>query len=642
MSQSDVQVQLRLLGRQAFSAAAKGASRDLDGLGSAARRSGSGLRSGAAETNRMERAVSRLKTSAAGSTAALRGAGVAAGAAAGAGGVALAAAGVDYLKTQDRQMVAFTTFLGSERKARKLVGDIAALSKASPVLDPATTGNAVSSLMAFNVGAKDSMKLVKALGAASAASGRSIQEVMPRAALAIGQIKAKGKLSAEEMNQLAESVNLGRGQIAKQLGMTSKQLEATFAPGKQVSASKALPAIQRALAAQFGGADKLAASTTEGRMARAKEALAAGTGQLLRPLYNLAGRGAEALSRMISPSSVKRVQAALVRIVTGVRKVGRQIIDALAPARPFLENVLLPLLKGVAKGVIASVVVAFKIAVPIVKAVATVLGAVGKVLAPLKGWFEKVGMVIGLVAGGPILKLLGMVPRLGVVFRVLALPIRLVAGAFRGAVGAIRAVWSWFGRALVGAQRFVGTFTSMPARVARAALNLVGRFMSAIESLPGRLLSGGKRAVKGLVSGITSAGRTVLEAGKALGGKVIDGMVSLIKASPGKIKDAVMSVVPGPVKDAVGGLAGFVGLASGGTVSRSGWAVVGERGPELLKLPGGSTVYDHRQTDRARSVSASPMRGAVMQVVVPITATLDGRVIHQSVVRHERVAAEAA
>jgi hypothetical protein len=45
---SDVQVQLRLLGRQAFSAAAKGAGRDLDGLGSAARRSSTGLRAGAA------------------------------------------------------------------------------------------------------------------------------------------------------------------------------------------------------------------------------------------------------------------------------------------------------------------------------------------------------------------------------------------------------------------------------------------------------------------------------------------------------------------------------------------------------------------------------------------------------------------
>jgi hypothetical protein len=39
-----------------------------------------------------------------------------------------------------------------------------------------------------------------------------------------------------------------------------------------------------------------------------------------------------------------------------------------------------------------------------------------------------------------------------------------------------------------------------------------------------------------------------------------------------------------------------VALASGGKVKQGGWAVVGERGPELAHLPGGSTVYDAQQT----------------------------------------------
>jgi SLT domain-containing protein len=155
------------------------------------------------------------------------------------------------------------------------------------------------------------------------------------------------------------------------------------------------------------------------------------------------------------------------------------------------------------------------------------------------------------------------------------------------------------------------------------------------------MVGGAKKAVSALVSGIKKGGTALLNAGKALGSKIVSGIVELIKSSPGKIKDAVMSVVPGPVKDAVGKLGGFVGLASGGEVSRTGWAVVGERGPELLRLPGGSTVYDHRQTSEAMA-ARTPLRGAPLQVVIPLTATLDGRVVHQSVVRHERIAAEAA
>ena len=41
-------------------------------------------------------------------------------------------------------------------------------------------------------------------------------------------------------------------------------------------------------------------------------------------------------------------------------------------------------------------------------------------------------------------------------------------------------------------------------------------------------------------------------------------------------------------------------------------------------------------------MSSSPMRGAQMQFVIPITTNLDGRVIHQTTLRHERIAAEAA
>lgn len=54
-----------------------------------------------------------------------------------------------------------------------------------------------------------------------------------------------------------------------------------------------------------------------------------------------------------------------------------------------------------------------------------------------------------------------------------------------------------------------------------------------------------------------------------------------------------------------GGFAGGVmapqipGMATGGVVTGSGWAMVGERGPELVRLPRGTTVYDHQQTAAA-------------------------------------------
>lgn len=61
------------------------------------------------------------------------------------------------------------------------------------------------------------------------------------------------------------------------------------------------------------------------------------------------------------------------------------------------------------------------------------------------------------------------------------------------------------------------------------------------------------------------------------------------------------------------------GFADGGTVTRSGMAWVGERGPELVRLPAGATVYDAQQSAAATAggvnvtqhiVTADPQRAA--------------------------------
>lgn len=73
------------------------------------------------------------------------------------------------------------------------------------------------------------------------------------------------------------------------------------------------------------------------------------------------------------------------------------------------------------------------------------------------------------------------------------------------------------------------------------------------------------------------------------------------------------------ISSLLGGIAGFFGggfsggvniggpqgLATGGVVDRGGWAMVGERGPELVQLPRGATVYDHQQTAAAGAGGAT-------------------------------------
>jgi tape measure domain-containing protein len=124
--------------------------------------------------------------------------------AAGAAGLAAGKVGASYNQMQDRQRIAFTTFLGSARKARNFMRQLQALALKSPVLDPETTGKGAQQLLAYGVSVKQVLPLVKALGDSSAASGRNISEVLPMASRALGQIQSKGRLQMEELNQLAD------------------------------------------------------------------------------------------------------------------------------------------------------------------------------------------------------------------------------------------------------------------------------------------------------------------------------------------------------------------------------------------------------------------------------------------------------
>ena len=96
---------------------------------------------------------------------------------------------------------------------------------------------------------------------------------------------------------------------------------------------------------------------------------------------------------------------------------------------------------------------------------------------------------------------------------------------------------------------------------------------------------------------------------------VFQGLVGVIKRPVNAIISVVNSMINGlnrisiDLPDWVGDLTGVYSigfdipnipqLATGGTITRGGMALVGERGPELVSLPTGSTVYDAYQTASA-------------------------------------------
>ncbi len=666
-------------------------------------------------------------------------------------GGALAFTGSRYNAMQDQQRIAFTAMTRSAEEAEEIIKRIGALADASPTLDPGNVGQGVQRMMAYGLSVEQSFEAVERIGDMAPVAGKAIEEAMGQASLAFGQIQSKGKLSAEELNQLAESVAVGRAAVAKELGMTGEEFEEAMRAG-EIKAAEGLEAIFAAMEKRSGGAAAQMAEATAGEMDRLMEVLSSGAGKLTRPFYDavgdfagflaermgqvdleavgqgvfdtIAGFGrtiADLASRIdwdavmggaraaldwiagAAPGVMSAVGGFLERvpdIARGVVDVVGQVVDALRPAMPFVQNVVLPLLKGIAIGVIGGVVAAFKLAVPVIKVIATALGWIGEAAKPLRPVIETVGKVIGFLFGPAILggiarlalmftKAGGVVGKVGSIVataaKVAALPMRVLDRVLRGVLrvfgllgrGVMRAA-RLFDEALAFVRRYVGFMSGLPGRIGRIVVNMVGRFVSGLARLPGAAMRAGRSVVTAIgrflgslpsrmwtwMSGAArelSGGRVLAALGNAakrIGKAIVDGIVGFIKGAPGAIASAIGSVLPGPLRGLFGGapdaaartaaaaLSSGGGMmpganASGGLVPRGGWSWVGERGPELARFPAGARIYPAGQSERM-AAAGQRMASRAEQLYATLLVNLDGRELHRGVHRVERAKVEFA
>lgn len=325
-------------------------------------------------------------------------------------------------------------------------------------------------------------------------------------------------------------------------------------------------------------------------------------------------------------------------VLVGVAKsAGSRLLEAFRPAMPFFENVLGPLVLGFAKGVLSGVVAAFNVLVPVIGLLAKGLGWLGTKAAPLKGVFEGVGQVLGFIFAGPILKLLGAIPKLGIVFNLVRIPIRLLGRAVGVVAGFLGRV---FGPALSKVGSVFKTVTGVIVKGVKLWLGahriVLGLLVKGWLKLGGLLLGAAKGAIGKVWSFLRGLGSTAFRIGKGIVGGIARG----IAGAPGALIDALKGVVrkavdalPGPIREAAGAVLGiFDGLADGTGpqgVRRSGPYVVGEKGVEVVNLKRGDHV-----TPNARLGAAPRGRpGGRALIELRVVAELDRRAVGRGVAR---------
>src|SRR3990167_463894 len=174
-------------------------------------------------------------------------------------GMAAVKMGMQFEQTQ----IAFKTLLGSTEAASKHLAELRDFAAKTPFqfTDLVTASRR---LQAFGFEAEKIIPMLRDIGDAVAAMGGG-SEMIDRVTLALGQMSAKGKVSAQEMLQLTEAGIPAWRFLAEAMGVTTAEVQKMSERGL-IPAGKAIDAILTGMRKDFGGMMAEQSKTAAGQL----------------------------------------------------------------------------------------------------------------------------------------------------------------------------------------------------------------------------------------------------------------------------------------------------------------------------------------------------------------------------------------
>jgi tape measure domain-containing protein len=145
-----------------------------------------------------------------------------------------------YAGEMEQTRIGFETMLGSAEKAASFIKDLQSFSAKTPFEFPELQESS-KLLLAFGFQAEQVLPMMEAIGNAAAGLGKG-SEGINRAVIALGQMRAKGKVSAEEMLQLTELGIPAWEILAEAMSVNTKQAQELVSKGV-VPVDKAIQAL---------------------------------------------------------------------------------------------------------------------------------------------------------------------------------------------------------------------------------------------------------------------------------------------------------------------------------------------------------------------------------------------------------------
>ncbi|MGI6376427.1 MAG: tape measure protein [Anaerolineae bacterium] len=276
-----------------------------------------------ADTAHAERGMRQVQQQARGLGAGLGGiAKLAGGAVAALGGIAVAkrlfsaakSAVVDFNASLEQSEIAWATMLGSERAARRMMSNLQQFAKETP-FEFAELEEASRRLLAMGFSAQEILPTMTSLGDAAAALGLGTEGVN-RLGLALGQMRAKTKVSAEEMRQLTEAGVPAWEILAQAVGKPIPEVMKLASAGK-IAATTFINAFETFSQQNYGGMMERQSQTFKGAMSNIKDSLTQAAATAFQPLFAKLSEGAQRIASFLNTEQFDRFVARTRGLVSG-------------------------------------------------------------------------------------------------------------------------------------------------------------------------------------------------------------------------------------------------------------------------------------------------------------------------------------
>ena len=276
-----------------------------------------------ADTSNAEQGMARVQQQAKGLGGSLGGIGkIAAGAFAAIGGVALAKAAfngakravIDFNASMEQSAIAWSTMLGSQQAANRMLADLQQFAKETPFDFPELEEGS-RRLLAMGFNAKDVIPMMTTLGDTAAALGLGTEGVN-RLGLAIGQMRAKTKVSGEEMRQLTEAGVPAWEILARAVGKPIPEVMKLASEGK-IASSVFIQAFQTFSQQNYGGMMQRQSQTFRGAMSNIKDSLTQGAATAFQPLFAKLSEGAVRFAEFLNTERFEAFVSKVRALVSG-------------------------------------------------------------------------------------------------------------------------------------------------------------------------------------------------------------------------------------------------------------------------------------------------------------------------------------